>query len=291
MSSESLQGGKTRIFVPCKRSDYLTSVFFTAYKSEVFCAYFFQDRGTYDGGVCLPPLTGGRLCVRSAWSKDLAWYGIASFRPSLMPIDLEANMKVQSQAPMQCRSCPQSTQPGDGQSGSFRQNTATHCQVRLACSWGHIESLLNISFFLLHYVQMLFTSVRGWIITNFPKDKSGQHALSAFPVFYEVCDCAVDEEDSSMLKDLYLKLRVLVLPCCVSQTSNRSGLPVEVRDKFLAEEDKLEVPGSDANREYMTQVHEKQLAEGGSSYTNKPLNQKVRVSPFAMDDDHRSVDI
>ncbi|CAM9877946.1 unnamed protein product, partial [Ectocarpus sp. 13 AM-2016] len=31
------------------------------------------------------------------------------------------------------------------------------------------------------------------------------------------------------------------------------GLPVEVRDKFLAEEDRLEVPGSDANREFMTQ--------------------------------------
>lgn len=51
---------------------------------------------------------------------------------------------------------------------------------------------------------------------------------------------------------------------------------MEVRDKFLAEEDRLEVPGSDANREFMTQVHEKQLAEGGNPYSNKPLNQKVR---------------
>lgn len=50
---------------------------------------------------------------------------------------------------------------------------------------------------------------------------------------------------------------------------------MEVRDKFLAEEDRLEVPGSDANREFMTQVHEKQLAEGGNPYSNKPLNQKV----------------
>lgn len=51
---------------------------------------------------------------------------------------------------------------------------------------------------------------------------------------------------------------------------------MEVRDKFLAEEDRLEVPGSDANREFMTQVHEKQLADGGNPYSNKPLNQKVR---------------
>lgn len=61
---------------------------------------------------------------------------------------------------------------------------------------------------------------------------------------------------------------------------NFTGLPVEVRDKFLAEEDRLQVPGSDANREYMTQVHEKQLAEGGSSYSNKPLNQKVHSPCF-----------
>lgn len=59
-------------------------------------------------------------------------------------------------------------------------------------------------------------------------------------------------------------------------SSSFAGLPVEVRDKFLAEEDRLEVPGSDANREFMTQVHEKQLAEGGNPYSNKPLNQKVR---------------
>lgn len=60
--------------------------------------------------------------------------------------------------------------------------------------------------------------------------------------------------------------------CCLALSL---GLPVEVRDKFLAEEDRLEVPGSDANREFMTQVHEKQLAEGGNPYSNKPLNQKV----------------
>eukprot|EP00752_Nemacystus_decipiens_P005491 g4971.t1 len=62
------------------------------------------------------------------------------------------------------------------------------------------------------------------------------------------------------------------------------GLPVEVRDKFLAEEDRLQVPGSDANREFMTQVHEKQLAEGGNPYSNKPLNQKLlrmaRSTPY-----------
>lgn len=62
---------------------------------------------------------------------------------------------------------------------------------------------------------------------------------------------------------------------------------MEVRDKFLAEEDRLEVPGSDANREFMTQVHEKQLAEGGNPYSNKPLNQKVgsgtRVPPLTCD--------
>lgn len=61
---------------------------------------------------------------------------------------------------------------------------------------------------------------------------------------------------------------------------------MEVRDKFLAEEDRLEVPGSDANREYMTQVHEKQLAEGGNPYSNKPLNQKVCIgtrAPAAFD--------
>lgn len=56
---------------------------------------------------------------------------------------------------------------------------------------------------------------------------------------------------------------------------------MEVRDKFLAEEDRLEVPGSDANREFMTQVHEKQLAEGGNPYSNKPLNQKVSLIGLA----------
>ncbi|CAM9840530.1 unnamed protein product [Ascophyllum nodosum] len=62
------------------------------------------------------------------------------------------------------------------------------------------------------------------------------------------------------------------------------GLPIEVRDKFLDEEDRLQIPGSDANREYMTQVHEKQLAETGNPYTNKPLNQKLlrmaRSTPY-----------
>lgn len=75
-----------------------------------------------------------------------------------------------------------------------------------------------------------------------------------------------------------------IFPSC--NVTNCPGLPVEVRDKFLAEEDRLEVPGSDANREYMTQVHEKQLAEGGNPYSNKPLNQKVRDRQLFVCDRH-----
>lgn len=68
---------------------------------------------------------------------------------------------------------------------------------------------------------------------------------------------------------------VVVVVACGNGTL---GLPIEVRDKFLAEEDRLQVPGSDANREYMTQVHQKQLAETGNPYSNKPLNQKVSAA-------------
>ena len=83
-----------------------------------------------------------------------------------------------------------------------------------------------------------------------------------------------------LLRTVIATLIVFVLPFAVTNRNRPPGLPIEVRDKFLDEEDRLQIPGSDANREYMTQVHEKQLAETGNPYTNKPLNQKVTLRRY-----------
>eukprot|EP00479_Gromia_sphaerica_P014349 TRINITY_DN8480_c0_g1_i1.p2 TRINITY_DN8480_c0_g1~~TRINITY_DN8480_c0_g1_i1.p2 ORF type:complete len:172 (-),score=9.67 TRINITY_DN8480_c0_g1_i1:691-1206(-) len=67
------------------------------------------------------------------------------------------------------------------------------------------------------------------------------------------------------------------------------GLPVQVRDTGLEEHDKLIVPKSTTNRDYLSEQFEKRVAEGGrdpliSGYgkqsTNPMLNRLSRRSPY-----------
>eukprot|EP00640_Fibrocapsa_japonica_P001287 CAMPEP_0113941608 /NCGR_PEP_ID=MMETSP1339-20121228/7491_1 /TAXON_ID=94617 /ORGANISM="Fibrocapsa japonica" /LENGTH=381 /DNA_ID=CAMNT_0000945801 /DNA_START=29 /DNA_END=1171 /DNA_ORIENTATION=- /assembly_acc=CAM_ASM_000762 len=55
------------------------------------------------------------------------------------------------------------------------------------------------------------------------------------------------------------------------------GLPVQVRDAFLSEQDKVVVPQSDANREWFAGQHNAMVATsgGGSGYDKAPRNQTL----------------
>jgi len=73
--------------------------------------------------------------------------------------------------------------------------------------------------------------------------------------------------------------------CQVCVLDLQYGLPVEVRDKFLTDENKLVVPESDANREWFAGQHSAMIENGGSTgygaaARNQTLLRLARNQPY-----------